>query len=159
MEFKDPINYLEFWEYGFEGIDDHVEPSPDVFVSSELTQMNSAETKAECSEIREPSPDILNEYSQEEILISSTCLNSKRAAILNQINVIIKTEKDEVKLFILNYIRKLLITTSSCTSRELFYICPRNISVNAFYRKVRINFYVLSIYILFLIICMCPFYF
>lgn len=137
MEFNDQINYIEFWENRFEELDYPVElrtPSPEVFVKSEFTEI----VGDRISDIRETSPDIFADFplSEQEVLDSTPCSNTKEATILNHINKNVKRERDEVKIFIMNSIRTLFMTSSSCTSRELFYKCPRNITSAAFYQKV-----------------------
>lgn len=113
MEFNDSMNYLEFWELGVESVGSHIEP--------------------ESSSIRKRSPDIFTDSSSEE---EETDLYPKQAAILNQLHEMMKVEQDVVNIFIMDSIRKLLTTRSSSTSRDLFYKCPLNITINKFYRKV-----------------------
>lgn len=134
MEFKDTINYLEFWERGFEGVDDYVDCEDESPVCSGFSKFD-LESKSSIlpdPNIRAPSPDIFADSSDEEALDFDT----KQAAILNQVHVMMNGEQDEVKLFILDSIRRLLSTSSSCTSRELFYKCPVNIKIELFYMKV-----------------------
>lgn len=122
MEFKDQINYLEFWESGFESINDNIEQD-----SIDLNPVK----------IREPSPDVFIDSSSDE---EKTDLDTKKAAVLNQIILMMKTEQDGVRFFIMDSIRKLLTTSSSSTSRELFYKCPINVGIDVFYRKVSLLF-------------------
>ncbi|KAL5283625.1 SPO11 family protein [Megaselia abdita] len=127
MIFDNSLDYMEFWEQEIESLEDDEEEN--TFEPSIICAGNSG--------LRQLSPNVFADHtSDEEDVTSNAYLDSKKATILNQVNQMILLEQDGVKVFLMNSIRTNFTTSSSSTTRELFYKCPLNVTMDAFYKKL-----------------------
>lgn len=133
--FVDELDLLELLEDGVEGADYLVrEPSPDIFDPDKTSVLGST-TKAD---IREPSPDIFEGYMSDDEIDHTPCSATMKASIINKLNKMSRRKNDDNRSFLLRTILERLTANSTCTSRELYYNCPKNCAIGAFYQKVSI---------------------